>query len=507
MKTILTAAQMKAADNRAIIRGVPSLVLMERAALSVVQELLQREEYDLRRVCIFCGTGNNAGDGVAIARILKDYGYDANLILVGPVEKYSEAMVQQIVAAKNRDVTMLMQADQKILSHATLIIDALFGIGLTREIQGSYAEAIALMNEASAPKIAVDIPSGIHTDTGAVMGCAVNCSMTVTFARGKRGLYLYPGASYAGEIVVKEIGIPIELQVMDEVPLLSCEPKDLSLLPERDEAGNKGTFKKVLVIAGSGSMFGAAALCAEAAMRTGAGMVKVYTDESNRMPLFARLPEALLTTYKEEEWSPAIDGGKLATDLGWCDSIVIGPGLGMSKTAMSILMYFLEWNNKYGKKPTVFDADALNLLSQSPTLLKKIDFPSIFTPHMGEMSRLGILSVPHLKEDPVSAALDYAKQNGVTLVLKDARTVIASPDGKVWLNIRGNSALATAGSGDVLAGICGTLTASASEVPEHAALAVLIHALAGEKAAEKTSESGVIAGDLAKEIACIMNLL
>lgn len=501
MKTVLTAAQMKAADNRAIIQGVPSLVLMERAALSVVHELLHRKkEYDLRRVCIFCGTGNNAGDGVAIGRILKDYGYDATLILVGPVDKYSDAMVQQIVAAKNRGVTMVMQAGKSLLSHATLIIDALFGIGLTRDIAGNYAEAVQLMNEADAPKIAVDIPSGIHTDTGAVMGCAVRCSMTVTFARSKRGLHLFPGASYAGEIVVKEIGIPVEPKSMDGTILQSLEPGDLSLLSERDPSGNKGTFKKVLVIAGSESMFGAAALCAEAAMRTGAGMVKVYTEESNRIPLFARLPEALLTCYKEEEWSPVIDGQKLSRDLFWADSIVIGPGMGTGKTAMAILMFFLEWNKNNGPKPTVFDADALNMFAMSPTLLKNINFPAVFTPHMGEMSRLGILSIEHLKEDPVAVAISYAKEHKVTLVLKDARTVIAKEDGTVWLNVRGNSGLATAGSGDVLAGIMATIIAQEEELPENAALAVLIHSLAGERASEKGSEEGMIAGDLLKEI-------
>ncbi len=169
MDTILTAAQMKAADTRAIRQGVPSLVLMERAALSVVHELMHRkQEYNLKRVCIFCGTGNNAGDGVAIGRILKDYGYDATLVLVGPVDKYSEAMVQQVVAARNRGIRMVMEADDRILSHATLIVDALFGIGLTRDITGDYANAIALMNRANAPVIAVDIPSGVHTDTGAV---------------------------------------------------------------------------------------------------------------------------------------------------------------------------------------------------------------------------------------------------------------------------------------------------------------------------------------------------
>ncbi len=538
MQTILTAAQMKAADQRAILQGVPSLVLMERAAISVVHELLHRKSrFDLRRVVIFCGTGNNAGDGVAIGRILKDYGYDATLILVGPVEKYSEAMVQQVVAAKNRGIRMIMEADASVLAHATLIIDALFGIGLTRDVQGHYADAIRLMNEAKAPVVAVDIPSGIHTDTGAVMGTAVRCDMTVTFARAKRGLFLFPGAEYAGEVVVKEIGIPVLPEQLEGQTAYSCTEEDLSLLPSRDESGNKGTFGKILVIGGSKQIFGAAALCAEAAMRTGAGMVKVYTEETNRTPLASRLPEALISTYRDGDWMPQTDGLKLLDDLCWADGIVIGPGLGTGSTAMSILMYVLDWNQRNGHRPCVFDADALNLLSMSPTLMKQINFPAVFTPHVGEMSRLDFRSVSDLKEDPITAAASYALQNQVTLVLKDARTVIASPDGTVWINTRGNSALATAGSGDVLAGIMGTLFTqayrtrkSAEEAAQftHAqrteesvgtsalthpseseegsdctaipALAVLIHALAGERAADKGSRQGVIAGNLLQEL-------
>ncbi len=506
MKTVLTAAQMKAADERAILQGVPSLVLMERAALSVVQELMERK-YDLRRVCIFCGTGNNAGDGAAIGRILQDYGYDPTLVLVGPVEKYSEAMVQQVVAARNRGINMVMQAEEGLLAHATLIIDALFGVGLSRDITGTYAEAIEQMNQAKAPVIAVDIPSGIHTDTGAVMGTAVRCDLTVTFARAKRGQLLFPGAAYCGSTAVKEIGIPVPTEQLQGQVLYRMEEEDLNLLSGRDEAGNKGTFGKILVIGGSKDMFGAAALSAEAALRAGAGMVKVYTEETNKTPLNTRLPEALLSTYREGEWLPQTDGLKLLDDLCWADGIVIGPGLGTGSTSMSILMYLLDWNCRNGHKPVVFDADALNLLSMSPTLMKQIAFPAVFTPHMGEMSRLDIRTIADLKEDPVTAAAAYALRNGVTLVLKDARTVIASPDGTCRINTRGNSALATAGSGDVLSGIMGTLLTQNPDLPEAASLAVLIHALAGEKAAEKGSRRGVIAGDLLKTIPGIFRKL
>ncbi len=521
MKTILTAAQMKAADAKAISLGVPSLVLMERAALSVVQELMHRKQtFDLRRVCIFCGTGNNGGDGVAIGRILKDYGYEAVLILAGNEQKYSEAMNAQVNAAKNRGLRIVHLSEllstipdssseksftgntqplPSLLSHATLIIDALFGVGLTRDVTGDFARAIQLMNAAPAPVAAVDLPSGIHTDTGAVMGEAVHCALTVTFAREKRGLLLYPGASYAGEVSVKEIGIPVPEEEVEGTLLRRVEEEDFALLAPRDESGNKGTFGKILVIAGSKEIFGAAALCAEAVLRTGSGMVKVYTEESNRTALAARLPETLIALYKEDEWNCEKDGSRLLEHLRWADGVIIGPGLGTGEVSCKILEALLDYNASE-KKPCVMDADALNLLAEHSHLLKKINYPCIFTPHMGEMSRLTGTSIAQLKADPVSAALSYAEEHGVTLVLKDARTVTASPDGEVWINTRGNSALATAGSGDVLSGIAGTILTQNPDLHEAAPLAVLLHAMTGEMASEGNYRGSVLAGDLIREL-------
>lgn len=508
MKRILTAAQMKAADTATIENGVPSLVLMERAALSVVQTLMhRRDRFDLTHVGIFCGIGNNAGDGVAMGRILMDYGFKATLILVGPEEKYSEAMKTQVLAAKNRSVPMIHFEDSegekraRILRHCkfTLLVDALFGIGLKRAIAGSFADAIDWMNASPLPKVAVDIASGIHTDTGAVMGTALQCDLTVTFARAKRGMLLNPGAQYSGEILVKEIGIPVDEGKAGEDLLFNCGLEDLKLLPERNESGNKGSFKKLLVIAGSKDIFGAAALCAEAALRSGAGMVKVFTEESNRTALCARVPEALMSFYLAEG-----DGGCMPKiDLSWADGIVIGPGLGTSAISESILETVLDWN-KDQKLPTVFDADALNLLAKHPSYYEKISFPSVFTPHMGEMSRLTGKSIQELKADPIRHAEAFAKEKGITLVMKDARTVIALKEGISYLNTSGNSALSTAGSGDVLAGILGTLFTQNPEIPEIAALSVLIHGTAGEHASKKGSKAGVTATDLIKELPELM---
>lgn len=510
MKRILNAAQMKAADSGAIENGVPSLVLMERAALSVVQTLLHRKNrFDLTRTYIFCGTGNNAGDGVAIARILDDYGYHTVLVMTGKEEKYSEAMKQQVLAAKNRGISMVSLPDLNIrkLEHATLLIDAIFGIGLTRQVKGDYEYAISLMNAQEAPIVAVDIPSGVHTDTGSIMGCACRCEMTVTFARAKRGMLLYPGAEFSGEVVVKEIGIPVaemsEINDTEDDILYHLLPEDLQKLPKRDESGNKGTFGKLLVIAGSKNIFGAAALCAEAALRTGAGMVKVFTEESNRIPLCTRVPEVLISTYNEEDGCSAKVNQSLKEALEWCDGVVIGPGIGTSIVAKNLLIKVLEYSGEKTSLPVVYDADALNLLAANPEQLAAINCKAVFTPHMAEMSRLSGIPVRELKEDPIRNAEEFAKKCSLTLVMKDARTVIANAgrsEHPTYLNIRGNSALSTAGSGDVLAGIIGTLWMQGI----HPAYGVLIHSLTGERAAAKSSRAAVIAGDLPAEIGGLM---
>lgn len=354
MKRILTAAQMKQADRNTIeTMGVPSLVLMERAALSCVEEL-QNGTWDTGKVLAVCGPGNNGGDGAAIARILKTKGVDAELFCLGNPEKYSEGMRAQKKIAENYGVREVKNPDFR---EYTVIIDAIFGIGVSRPLAGEYRRAVEAICASGVPVLAVDIPSGIHTDTGEVLDAAVKARATVTFACAKPGLLFDPGKRYAGEVLVRDIGIGFDAGEEETPWYGSVEKEDLDRFLTRTPMGNKGTFGKVLVLAGSGAMCGAAVLCARAVLASGAGMVKVVTEERNRTPLFCALPEAMADFWKEDEPLPE---EALLQDLAWADAVVAGPGLSKSRTAKELLVFTVQ----HTEVPLVLDADALNLIAE-----------------------------------------------------------------------------------------------------------------------------------------------
>ena len=513
MKYLLNAKQSKAADSYAMEKiGIPSPVLMERASLAVTEEIVK--SFD-KNACILivAGTGNNAGDGIAIGRMLYEKGYRPEILRVGDPQKYSPQLQRQLQILDWYKPVFVEKIEKKY----ELIVDAIFGFGLSREIQGTYAEVISEINCNGAKVIAVDIPSGIHTDTGAIMGIAVKADCTVTFTAGKAGLYLDPGRQYAGKILVREIGIPVE-PVLHDFPLTGIpEEEDLQVFEKRDEAGNKGSFSKVLVIAGSEKMFGAAYLSAMAALKTGVGMVKVFTAENNRTAMATLMPEALLECYstKAGEWVSASPEeistkkesvAQLVDALSWADVTLIGPGLDQTEISERILYTFLLYN----EKPFVMDADALNILSKYPEWWLLLKGRCIITPHMGEMSRLTGKPVVDLKKDALTEARILAAVRQVTCVMKDARTVIADPKGKAFINVHGNSALATAGSGDVLAGIITGILGQAekrvfgenmrAETGEIAALGTFLHGLCGEKASEKYGKAAVTARNLLEYI-------
>ena len=484
MFKVLTADVMSSADHFTIEKGIPSLVLMERAALSVLR-VIEENELDLSKVLIVCGTGNNAADGAALARLIAEQGEQPTLWLTGNPDKYSPEMQLQLAVLREYPVDY---ADNPDPENYSLVIDALFGTGLRRDITGKTAEIIDRINLGTAPVIAVDIPSGLSADTGHILGTAVAADITVTFQYMKRGQLLCEGPSCCGELYVEDIGIlPSALDGKPFAEAVSGE--DYALLPERDESGNKGTFGKLLVIAGSETICGAAFLCAKAALRTGIGMVKIFTSEANRTALAALLPEALITTYRQD----TEDLKKLKEDLAWADHVLIGPGIGTDEFSRELMIRFLEWN----RLPDVMDADALNLLSANPDLWERIRFDCVITPHAGEMSRLLGVDVPEIKSDPAGTASRFASEHQVTCVLKDAVTVTAGPDGALWINLSGCSALAKAGSGDVLAGmIAGYRTRYGDSDLPLAALAVYEHGIAGETAGENIGYDAVTASEL-----------
>lgn len=487
---------MKAADQYTIQKlGVPSLELMERAAAACVRYM--KEKYvDLWGVCVVCGTGNNGGDGFAVARMLRDDGYDAEAVLIGNRDRCTPECKEQIRRFESSGGIVGNEFEEKEYS---IIVDALFGVGLSRDIGGRYLEVVKAMNECPAKKFAVDIPSGICADTGTVLGIAFHADDTVTFQNEKFGMKVYPGKEYAGNIVAADIGINDKTLVEDSNAACMLEEPDYrKLMPVRREDSNKGTYGKALIIAGSKGMSGAAYFNAKSAYLAGAGLVQIYTAEENRSILQQLLPEAIITSYERYEEE------ELNTLLRWADVICIGSGIGRSEISEKIL----ETTLKNAAVPCVIDADGLNLMALHPEYFEAVKHRDyIITPHMKEMSRLTGMEVDEIKSDRLKVLRDYTARNKVTCVLKDSTTVIGSYGHRPVLNLSGNSAMAKAGSGDILAGVITGILAQTRDCRDAAVLGTYIHGRAGDLARDQRGNYSVLAEDIMLHIGTAMNRL
>lgn len=497
MEILLSSSQMKQCDKNTIEKfGVPSLVLMERAALAVAEEIgrhFTRQGETRGSALIVCGRGNNGGDGLAIGRMLWQKGYQATILMPpGNGELSEETRVQkEILGNYGIAVTDVMPSQR-----FDVIVDALFGIGLAREVKGIYREYIEGMNEKTGLKIAVDIPSGIHADTGEVMGVGFRADITVTFAFAKLGLLLYPGAEYAGRVLVKDIGISRH-SFLGELPsVYSVGTGELGQIPARKAYSNKGTFGKVLTVAGQKNMAGAAYLSGKASYVTGAGLVKVFTEEANREILQGLLPEAILATYDGTEQIEE----PLEEALSWATVAVAGPGLGTGETARKLVQFLLKEANI----PVILDADGLNIVAESLEWLKEAKAPIIVTPHLGELSRLTGSSIPQIQQHLLEAAQAFAAEYHVICILKDARTVTALPDGRAYVNTSGNHGMATAGAGDVLTGVLAGLIAQGMDLEQAAPVGVCLHGAAADWQAAELGTYGMTAKDILGGIRAVL---
>ena len=492
MRYLVTAAEMKQYDKNTIEKiGVPGLVLMERAALKSV-EAMKKSFLDGKftgNALILAGVGNNGGDGLAIARLLADEGIKSEVWIVGDIKKASDQWIVQkkILDAYSEKGTVTFVKEPGKDTY-TMVIDALFGVGLSRNAQGDYAKAIKRCNEIKGFKVAIDVPSGIHSDNGKVMGTAFKAELTVTFGFGKRGLFLGEGSSFAGKVITSDIGIN-EMAFMEQEPKMFYYDEPVKdLLPKRNENGNKGTFGKVLLIAGSKNMTGAAILAAKASLCAGCGMVKVLSDEDNRIILQQAIPDAMFGEYSD-----------LQKSLEWCDVIAIGPGLSQSEEAYDVLKNVLEFSDK----PLIIDADGLNLIAKSTEGMEALKKQTkkgrqiILSPHVGELSRLMKVEIDHLKEDPIEQVAEFTKDCGCIVVEKDAKTCVFEPGDRIFLNPKSNSGLAVAGSGDVLCGLMAGILAQSKKAYEAACVGVMLHVALGErevrlKTAYGTTASGLV---------------
>jgi len=497
---VLTAAQMREVDRRTSELGIPNIVLMENAGHRVVEFLAHRYgPLQQHRIIVFCGKGNNGGDGMVVARHLYTRFRPAALYIVlagDPGEMRGDAaqnfkMLEAVGCPVTREISAEMQS-------ATLIVDALLGTGIHGAASGKSAEMIRAINDGfpAAEVVAVDLPSGLDSDSGKVAGDSVRADHTITFTAPKVCQVIEPACDLIGKLHVVSIGSPPELYERDDAIWLSLSEPGLfaHLFLPRPLDSNKGLYGHVLVIAGGRGKTGAAAMAGIGALRAGAGLATVASAESAIASIASHAPEIMTEPLPETETgsisSRSIDDSSLARIIEKKTVIALGPGMGGDPDTVKFIRRVVSELHT----PMVVDADGLNALGQQPVESRG---PRIFTPHPGEMSRLNGKTIAEIQADRIGAARVFAKERGVYLLLKGNRSVIAAPDGRIWINPTGSPAMATGGTGDVLTGMIAGLVAQFPDQIEAALLAaVWLHGRAGELGAVKLGEKPLIATDL-----------
>lgn len=529
MSISLNATAMRHVDEYTINEaGIPGPVLMERAALKVAEHVLRE---DSSFICVVYGAGNNGGDGLAAARILALAGCNVTAVPASSNvrERMSELCALEKRTAEKCGVVFADTCELKgiLTAHpGTVVIDAIFGIGLSRAPEGEYAETIRLINSLPLRVYSIDIPSGGFSDTGYVPGEAVDAYATVTFGFIKTGMLMYPLAEKCGRILVEDAGFALGerdgLTGLETKGLLDRGGRAVTyfkrnsdpMLPQRRPDSNKGTYGKVLFIGGAGGFAGAGYLSSSSAYFTGAGLVRALTGADAVRVINMKMPEVMTgILFRGDEF----DAELLDTAIEWADVVLAGPGMGKTGAARAVLDRVLGCG-----KQLVLDADALNILAEDceneiagqeadtahrrAVLFRRIKSPAIFTPHIGELSRLTGISTDTLKKRIFDTAAEYTAGTEHVFVCKDARTVVAA-DGRLHININGNSGLSTGGSGDVLAGVIAGLCACGLEPFEAGRTGTFVHGLAADRIADRICEDALVAGMLPEEIPeCISSM-
>jgi len=505
---IVSAQQMQELDRRAIAGGIPGIELMENAGRGTFEKIRQYFPGAFKQnIVVLCGRGNNGGDGFVIARCLHHAGARVKVILLATADRVSGDARTNLDAYRRiggvvQEVTDAAQWGSAVpdVQRAGLIVDAMLGTGLSAEVTGLYRQAIEDINAAPGARIvSVDIPSGIDATSGAVLGAAVRAHLTCTFGLPKRGLLIEPGASYTGSREVIDIGIP-EMLVRDVVTqeFLLDEQYLQGTLPRRRHDAHKGSFGHVLIIAGSPGKTGAAALAGQAAMRAGAGLVTVAAPAALNPVLEAKLTEVMT--------EPLPDAGagflgmqalpRLREILQGKTVVALGPGLATKDETAELVHSLLGQITV----PVVIDADGLNVLAGHTELLTQARSPVIVTPHPGEMARLAGVSTQDVQRDRIGSARTFARRYGVFVVLKGALSIIAEPEGMVFINPTGNPGMASGGMGDALTGLIAGLAAQGLPLTAAAQLAVFAHGRIGDGIARNKAPVGIIATDIIEGI-------
>ena len=504
---VLNAAQMREADRRAIDDiGIPSLVLMENAGRQVVAAIeAMHSDLSERRVGVLCGRGNNGGDGFVVARTLLQRGVDVAVFLIGRVaDVRGDARINLDILGR-LGLTVAEVADSQAwelhfseFSACTLIVDAIFGTGLNAPVSGLIQSVIADVNASGVPVVSIDLPSGLSADSAEPIGDSIEASLTVTIGAPKLPLVLPPSESRVGDIVIVDIGIPSA--VIDDVdgPRVELLTRGAmrELISPRTPDSHKGDYGRVLVVAGSKGKTGAAHLSAMAALRSGAGLVTVATPKSCQDVVAAMAPEYM--TEGLEESSGGLDADAVDRVLEMArDVIAVGPGLGQAPATREFILQLVD----RATTPLVIDADGLNAFgSDTDQLSGREGRDVIITPHPGEMGRLVGMSTDEVQASRLEIARNFATAHHLYVVLKGHRTLIATPDGKIFINPTGNPGMATGGSGDVLTGMIAAWLAQLLDAEAACKLAVYLHGMAGDLAESEEGEVAMTAGDIAAHL-------
>lgn len=482
-------------DSRTIENfGVPGVVLMENAGRAV-SNVIEKEFPGTGSVAVFCGSGNNGGDGFVVARHLIKRGRQVTAYIKKNLKDYTgDGAINLGILRKMGGDIVKLKRDFSNFSECDIVVDAIFGTGLDREVKGQYREIIEFINSLRCPRVAIDMPSGIDADNGNILGVSVNADITVTFVIPKIGLCLYPGAEYAGHIYIADISTPPQLE--EDIPYELITPgKCRDILKPRKGNSHKGTYGHLLVLAGSTGKSGAAYLTSLGAARAGTGLVTIGIPGAISDSMEQKTTEVM--TYPVDDYGKGIFGPGSLDDIRKASEgksvIATGPGISTSGDTAEFLYTLLGETSL----PVVADADALTLIAGNRDILKKTSHPAILTPHPGEMARLCDTGSADIQKNRTGYSLEFAKKYGVYIVLKGARTVIATPGGRLYINPSGNPGMASGGMGDVLTGVIAGFLCQGYSQEEACIIAVFLHGLAGDMIAGEYGRFGYLASEVA----------
>jgi ADP-dependent NAD(P)H-hydrate dehydratase / NAD(P)H-hydrate epimerase len=493
---IATVAQMRAMDQQAIQDfGIPETLLMENAGLAAYRVLRDRFPIVGRRILVLCGSGNNGGDGLVVARKIKADGGHPQVLLLGDATRYEGAAAVNWEIIQQLGIDILPYSNtaavDDLVRTSDLIVDGILGTGLSKPVRGHYADVIERVNASRRPVVSLDIPSGIHGDTGQVMGTAIHADLTVTFGLPKVGNLLYPGYQYGGRLYTTHIGFPPRLtRAKDLVIAINLPPH----LPERSPWGHKSSFGDALFIAGAAAYFGAPYLASMAFLKAGGGYARLAAPAAIVPTIAVRGPEIVFLPQAETDaGSIALSNhDQLAAVADSRDMVVIGPGLSLNEETARLVRKLAGTV----PVPLLIDGDGLTAICQSADILRNRPGDTVLTPHLGEMARLTGLSREAIQDDPVGILQKTTARLQATIVLKGAHSLIGFPDQRVYVNTTGNHAMATAGAGDVLTGAIAAMVGAGLPLDRAVCKGVALHGAAGDLAAEAIGADGVTADDI-----------